>query len=96
LVRSDAHTVYGIAATATHDELARLYAHAHDVLGELYLHEAVLTETLDGKWRPALCYICPNMKPRRPERAYVERIVTQAKSYGFPHWYLNRLESFAR
>jgi hypothetical protein len=35
LVRSDAGTVYGIVATATHEELARLYAHAQDVLGEL-------------------------------------------------------------
>jgi hypothetical protein len=53
LVRSDVGTVYGIVATATHDELARLYGHARDVLGELYLPEPVLAETLDGKWRPA-------------------------------------------
>jgi len=52
LVRSDADTVYGITATATHDELARLYALAKDVLGELYLPEAVLAQTLDGRWRP--------------------------------------------
>lgn len=32
LVRSDQHCVYGIVATATHDELARLYRHAADVL----------------------------------------------------------------
>ena len=95
LIRSDAATVYGIVATATHDELARLYAHAHDVLGELYLPEAVLAETLDGRWRPALCYICPHMQPRPPERAYVDRIVAPARSYGFPHWYLEHLQSFA-
>lgn len=96
LVRSDARTVYGIVATATHDELARLYAHAQDVLGELYLPEPVLVETLDGKWRPALCYICPDMNPRPPDRAYVQRILAPARSYGFPGWYLDRLESFAR
>jgi hypothetical protein len=33
LIRSDRDCVYGIAATATHAELARLYAHARDVLG---------------------------------------------------------------
>jgi hypothetical protein len=96
LVRSDADTVYGIVATATHDELTRLYTHAHDVLGEVYLPEAVLLETLDGKWLPALCYVCPDMKPQPPERAYVERIVAPARSYRFPRWYLDRLESFAR
>lgn len=30
LVRCDDGTVYGILATATHDELARLYGHARD------------------------------------------------------------------
>jgi len=95
LVRSDACTVYGIVATATHDELARLYTHARDVLGELYLPEPVLAETLDGKWRPALCYICPAMNPRPPDSAYVERIMVAARSYGFPRWYLDRLQSFA-
>ncbi len=94
LVRCDAGTVYGILATATHDELARLYGHARDVLGELYLPEPVLAETLDGKWRPALCYICPAMNPRPPESAYVERILVPARCYEFPRWYLDRLQSF--
>ena len=50
LVRSDRDTVYGVLATATHRELARLYAHARDILGETYLPEAVvLPETLDGR-----------------------------------------------
>ena len=53
LVRSDQHCVYGISATATHAELARLYAHARDVLGKVYLPEAVLVQTLAGLWRPA-------------------------------------------
>ncbi|NNL43339.1 MAG: gamma-glutamylcyclotransferase, partial [Desulfobacterales bacterium] len=61
LVRSDQHCVYGIVATATHDELKRLYAHAEHVLGGVYLPEAVLTVTLDRTWRPALCYISPTM-----------------------------------
>jgi hypothetical protein len=43
LIRSDRDCVYGIAATATHAELARLYAHARDLLGEVHLPEAVLS-----------------------------------------------------
>jgi hypothetical protein len=94
LVRSDTDVVYGITATATHDELTRLYAHAKDVLGELYLPEPVLVETLDGKWRSALCYICPYMEPRPADPAYVERILGPARTYGFPQWYLDRLAEF--
>ena len=94
VVHSEEGIVYGIVATATHEELDRLYAHAKDVLGEVYLPEAVLIETLDGKLRPALCYICPSMTPRRADREYVERIVAPARRYGFPDWYVQRLERF--
>ena len=94
LVHSDQHCVYGIVATATHAEMARLYAHARDVLGEVYLPEAVLVQTLAGLWRPALCYLCPDMAPRPADNAYVERIIGPARDFGFPEWYLARLESF--
>ena len=94
LVPSPEHSVYGIVATATHAELARLYAHARDVLGEVYLPEAVLVQTLAGLWRPALCYLCPEMAPRPADNAYVERIVGPAREFGFPAWYIARLESF--
>jgi cation transport regulator ChaC len=94
LVRSERAAVYGVLATATRDELARLYAHARDVLGEVYVPEAVLTETLDGKWRAALCYIAPEMESRPADGAYLDRIVRPAKELGFPGWYIDRLESF--
>jgi len=94
LVRSTQHCVYGILATGTHAELSRLYAHAKDVLGETYLPEAVLAETLEGSWKAALCYVCPAMVPRPATNDYIDRIVTPARKYGFPPWYLERLESF--
>jgi hypothetical protein len=94
LVPSSQHCVYGIVATATHAELGRLYAHARDVLGEVYLPEAVLVRTLAGGWRPALCYICPEMAPRPADKDYIERITGPARDFGFPEWYLARLESF--
>ena len=96
LVRSDRHCVYGILAKATHDELKRLYAHAEQVLGGVYLPEAVLTETRDGDWRPALCYIAPSMNPEPAADEYVDRIVKPAKEHGFPEWYIERLKSFRR
>jgi cation transport regulator ChaC len=94
LVPSDEHCVYGIVAAATHEQLAWLYAHARDVLGETYLPEAVLVQAQDGKWLPALCYICPEMEPRPADPEYVERIAAPARAYGFPAWYIVRIEGF--
>jgi hypothetical protein len=94
LIPSDQHRVYGILTAATHAELQRLYAHAKDVLGETYLPRAVLTEGRDGRWCPALCYIAPAMEPRPATRDYVDRIVAPAVEFGFPRWYIERLESF--
>ena len=94
LVRSEQNCVYGIVATATHSQLERLYAHAKDVLGEIYLPEAVLVETMDGKCRPALCYIAPSMDPRPAANDYIDRIAKPAREYGFPDWYVQRIESF--
>ena len=94
LVRSGQHCVYGIVARLTHEELTQLYAHAQDMLGETYLPEAVLVETLEGKWLPALCYFCHDMKPRPAANDYVNRITAPAREYGFPDWYIARLQRF--
>jgi hypothetical protein len=94
LLRSDQGRVYGLLATATHRELERLYAHSREVLGETYLPEAVLVETLDGRLRPAMTYICPEMIARPPDPAYVERITGPARRLGFPDWYVAKIESF--
>jgi hypothetical protein len=94
LVRSPLDVVYGVLATATRAELERLYTHAREVLGELYLPEPVLAVSGSGAWLPALCYIAPHMTPRPAERAYVERILEPARELGFPAWYLARIEAF--
>lgn len=92
LVASAEHCVYGVLAKATHAELSRLYDHAKDVLGETYLPHPVLTQVLDGDWRPALCYIAPSMVERPADPAYVDRIVAPARELGFPEWYIERLD----
>jgi hypothetical protein len=94
LVRAEQHSVYGILATATHEQLGRLYDYARDGLGGTYFPEAVLAETLDGTLRPALCYIDPSQEPAPAAGDYVERIVAPARDFGFPDWYLERLERF--
>jgi hypothetical protein len=96
LVPSLERCVYGVLTEATHAELGRLYAHAKDVLGETYLPHPVLTQVVRGGWRPALCYICPSMAPGTPDPAYVDRIVGPAREFGFPEWYIARLEGERR
>lgn len=91
LVHSDRHCVYGIVAAATHEELQRLYS--QEWVG-LYLPEAVLVQTLDGKWRAALCYLAPAPEPAPASNDYIDRIVGPAREYRFPDWYIARLESF--
>jgi hypothetical protein len=93
LVQSDQQSVYGILVTATHAELGRLYDLARDKMGGTYLPQAVLVETA-GAWRPAICYIAPNMEPGAPSNDYIDRIVMPARQHGFPAWYLARLETF--
>ncbi len=95
LVRAERGVVWGINATATHAKLDRLYSeHAKGLLGETYLPEAVLTHTADGAPRPAMTYICPEMARRPADAAYVDRIVAPARRFGFPAWYVERIESF--
>lgn len=93
LVRALDGVAFGVLASATHEELQRLYAHAEHVLGEVYLPQAVLVRAADT-WTPALCYLAPEMVERPAERAYVERILRPARELGFPRWYLQRIESF--
>jgi hypothetical protein len=91
LVHSSKDCVYGIVVRATHQELGRLYS--QDWVGN-YLPEAVLVQTLDGRWRPALCYIAPSPEPGPAANDYLDRIVGPARQYGFPDWYIGRLEAF--
>lgn len=89
---SSQQCVYGIIAKISHDELNRLYA--PNALGEMYLPQAVLVETLDGKWVSVICYIVPVMEPKEPTYDYVDKIITPAKELNFPEWYIKRLEDF--
>ena len=95
LVPSERHCVYGILATGTHDDLDRLYGrYVQDELGATYLPEAVLCQTLDGRWIPALCYIAGPIDPAPATDAYLDRIVKPAREFRFPEWYVERLEGF--
>jgi len=91
LVRSDQHIVYGVIARMNHTELGRLYS--MDWVGT-YLPEAVLVESQHGRLIPALTYLKPVMEPAPADDAYIDRIIDPGRRYGFPQWYLDRLDSF--
>ena len=90
LSRSDQHSVYGILVKVTHEKLDKLYS--MDGVG-VFLPEAVLVQTLDGKLEPALCYVPPTIDNKPADREYLDRLLEAGRSYGFPKWYLDRLES---
>ena len=94
LARTGRDCTYGVIARVTHQQLHRLYQYATDELGGVYLPEAVLVETHEAKWLPALVYIAPALKPSPASNEYIDRIVEPAREYGFPVWYVKRLESF--
>ena len=95
LIRSDAHCVYGIIASSTHAELNRLYGeYVQAKLGATYLAHPVLCEKPDGSLVPALCYLCPAMEAAPASDAYLEKIIGPARQFGFPDWYIARLEEF--
>ncbi|MCI0541433.1 MAG: gamma-glutamylcyclotransferase [Verrucomicrobiales bacterium] len=94
LVRSDRHCVYGIVCEASQAELRRLYG--QEWLDGAYRPEAVLVETDRGALIPALCYIATTPPPARPANDYLDWITRPAREYGFPDWYLQRLESFRK
>jgi len=89
--RSDQHAIYGILVSATHAQLHKLYA--MDGVG-VFLPEAVLVQTTDGKLQPAMCYIPPARSNQPADREYLERLISVAVEYGFPEWYVARLTRF--
>lgn len=96
LSREPGSMVWGIMATATHEELRRLYVdHAKIFLGGDYFPRAVTVTDLNDNIIPALCYICDDMKPVPAEADYIEKIARPAEEYGFPKDYIEMIRSFA-
>ena len=87
---SSQHSIYGILVAATHEELDCLYS--MDGVG-IFLPEAVLVETMDGRPQPALCFIPPEMGTEPADQQYVDLIINAGREYGFPEWYLGHLVS---
>ena len=94
LVRAERSCVYGTLAALTHEEIAGLYAYIEETFGLKYFPEPLLVETLDGAYRPALCYVARHMDEAPAEQAYVKQLAECVRALGLPEWYAAHVESF--
>jgi hypothetical protein len=57
-------------------------------------YKSGMTRRPNAKLVPVLCYIATTMESRLASNEYIDRILKPARDYGFPAWYVHRLESF--
>jgi hypothetical protein len=95
LVRADRASIFGSLAAVTHRDLASIYGRLQERFGVTYLPEAVLAETLEGTFKPTLCYICPQMEDAPPDPAFLQQLAGCIRSLELPEWYAKYIESLA-
>jgi len=94
LTRSDRSSAYGALVAVTHEDLAVIYAGLRESFRLIYQPEAVLAETLDGRLRPALCYLTQGTDGSVADAGYVKRLAECVRALGLPEWYALHVESF--
>ena len=95
LVEAGDGVVYGILANFTHDEIDKLQQHhLSSLTNAKYQIEPVLVTTRGGKIVPAITFMCIDLPPAFAENSYVDRIMKAADAYGFPKWYVDRINKF--
>jgi len=90
LVPNPFETAYGLLLETSHEDLARVYSQ----LKATYLPYPVAAHDAEGRVRPALCYIVPDMAPGQAEADHVLALLKPAEQIGFPQHYLDRIRSF--
>lgn len=94
LRRDEKSCVYGAIAALTSREIEILYSYISENFGLKYFPEAVLAETLDGMFVPALCYIAPDMEESPPAPDYIKQLAECVRAMKLPEWYAEYVESF--
>jgi hypothetical protein len=90
--KSPMHSVFGILVKISHAELDRMYG-ANGV--GIFLPEAVLVSTLEGRWEPAMCYMPPHRTDTLPDQSYLARLIEAAQARNLPSTYIARLQAYA-
>jgi len=87
--------VYGVIANFTHEEIAVLETARKSVNASADFHpEPVIARTRGGRIVPALAYLSTNLTPEFASVDYVNSLLKMADKYGFPRWYLERIDAF--
>lgn len=94
LLRDEKSCVYGAIAALPSGEIEILYSFILENFGLKYFPEAVLAETLDGLFVPALCYIASEMKESPPAPDYIKQLAECVRQIKLPDWYAEYVESF--
>lgn len=96
LAEKEGARAYGLIARLHHDDLEKLYGGDPSALkGAVYLPEAVLAQTDDGRAFPAMTYICPVLSGAAPDPAYIAKLVAAAEVLGLPAYYIDQIGAFA-
>lgn len=95
LVPNGRRSVYGILARVTHADLHKLYAKDWFGFGA-YLPEAVVVSDRQRRRVPATCYIAWRRGRGKPTGEYLQKMISVARQYDFPHLYIERIRSFGR
>ena len=90
LVPNPFETAYGLLLESTHEDLDRVYGQ----LKATYLPFPVAAHDAEGRVRPAICYIVPDMAPGQAEADHVLALLQPAEQLGFPKHYLEKILSF--
>ncbi len=83
-------TAYGLLLELTHGELTEAYGK----LKAVYYPQPVIAYDLEGRARPALCYLLPPQVAAPAETEYVNNLLEPAEALGFPSWYIDKIRSF--
>lgn len=91
----DGARAYGLLARLSHADLDTLYGGDPAALkGAVYLPEAVVVQSEDGRAVPAMTYICPSLAGGAPDPAYIAKLVDGAKALGLPADYVAYIRAF--
>jgi len=97
VIKDPESCVWGIAAAVNHEDMSKLHAAIPSLFnGNSFYPIAVLVFDRRENIIPALCYACHDMRPERPDPAYIDGIAATAEENRFPADYVDTIRRFDR
>ena len=90
LVQDSEGRVHGMLMELSHDDIDRLYA---EPSVQMYRPEAMLCETADGRFVPAVCFTLPQPpEPTERNENYGEQLRALCRRLGLPEAYIGSIQ----